>query len=262
MRNVGFVGIVTTLAMLFLGAPMVILVIQSFTNDSFLQFPPQSYGIRWYEYVARQPEWRSAVGRSLLIAFIVTPLAVLFGTLAAFGLDRGPARGRQAIYSFLIAPLILPHLVLALGMLRLALVVGLEDTTFALVLGHLTIALPYVLVTVGASLSTLDRVQEEAAQSLGANGWQVFLYVVLPGIRPGILAGAIFAFITSFDEFIVSYYLITFQFTLPLQIFSSLSFQVDPSITAISTIALALSALLTALILTRGQVVSGGKAVK
>ena len=262
MRSFGFVGIVTLLAMIFLGVPLVMLVIQSLTNDSFLQFPPQSFGVRWYEYVAQQEDWRLAAGRSLLVAFIVTPLAVVFGTMAAFGLDRGPAAGRRAIYSFLIAPLILPHLVLALGMLRLALVVGLEDTTFSLVMGLLTIALPYVVITVGASLSTLDRTQEEAAQSLGANGWQVFWNVVLPGIRPGILAGFIFAFITSFDEFIVSYFLVTFQFTLPLQIFSSLSFQVDPSIAAVSTIALALSALLTAIILSKGQVVSGGKAIK
>lgn len=262
MRSPSFVGIMTVLAMVFLGLPLIILVAQSFTNDSFLQFPPESFGVRWYEYVAEQPEWRSSAGRSFLIAFTVAPLAVVLGTLAAFGLDRGPTSGRRAMFSFLIAPLVLPHLVLALGMLRLALSVGLEDTTFSLVMGHLTISLPYVVVTVGASLATLDRTQEEAAQSLGASGWRVFYHVVLPGIRAGILAGAIFAFITSFDEFIVSYFLVTFNFTLPLQIFASLSFQVDPSITAVSSIALALSALLTALVLTRGQVVSGGRAIQ
>lgn len=251
----------TACAMVFLAVPLALLVIQSFTADSFLQFPPKSYGTRWFQYIASQAEWRSAAARSFLVAAIVMPLAVVFGTLAAFGLDRGPARGRKSIYAFLIAPMILPQLVLALGMLRLALMVGVEDTNLSLVMGHLTLALPYVVITVGASLTNLDRTLEEAAQSLGADNKRVFFHVVLPGIRSGILAGAIFAFITSFDEFVVSYFLVTFQFTLPLQIFSSLSFQVDPSITAVSTLALGLSVLLTALILTRGQVVAGGRKI-
>lgn len=261
MARIKFSSCMTVFAAVFMAMPLVLLVVQSFTNDSFLQFPPKSFGTRWFSYVFSQPEWRAAASRSLLIASIVTPLAIILGTLAAFGLDRGPGKGKQAIYAFLIAPMILPQLVLALGMLRLALMVGVEDTNFSLVMGHLTIALPYVVITVGASLTNLDRTLEEAAQSLGADSKRVFLHVVLPGIRSGILAGAIFAFITSFDEFVVSYFLVTFQFTLPLQIFSSLSFQVDPSITAVSTLALALSAMLTALILTRGQVVAGGKKI-
>jgi putative spermidine/putrescine transport system permease protein len=132
----------------------------------------------------------------------------------------------------------------------------------ALVLGHLTIAIPYVLITVGASLNGLDRTLEEAATSLGATSWSVLYHVILPGIRSGILAGAIFAFIASFDEFILAYFLVTYRLTLPLQIFSTLSFELSPSIAAASSLALMFSALLTALMIVRGQIVAGGKVIR
>jgi ABC-type spermidine/putrescine transport system permease subunit II len=248
--------------MVFLTVPLVILAIQSLTAESYLKFPPGQFGLRWYVYLLESPRWREAGLRSLAIASVVAPLALAIGTMAAIGIDRGPAFGKRTIYPFLISPMILPHLVLALGMLRLALAVGLEDTYTALVLAHLTVAVPYVIVTVGASLATLDRAQEEAAQSLGAREWQVFLHVVLPSIKPGLLAGAVFAFIESFDQFILSFFLATFRTTLPLQIFSTLSFQVEPSIAAASTLALALTGVLTALVLMRGQIVSGGKVIR
>ncbi|MGE0803546.1 MAG: ABC transporter permease [Lautropia sp.] len=235
---------------------------QSFTAEAHLQFPPARFGLRWYQYLLESTAWREAAGRSALIAAIVTPCAVLVGTAAAFGLDRGPRSGRKAIYAFLIAPMVLPHLVLALGMLRVALFAGMEDTLLALVLGHLTVAVPYVIVTVGASLQAVQRDQEEVALSLGADPLRVFYHVTLPAIAPGLLAGAIFAFITSFDEFILTFFLVTFQKTLPLQIFSTLSFQVEPSIAAASTLALAVTAVLTTLILTRGQIVTHGKIVR
>lgn len=254
--------LITIAVLIFLTAPLVILTVQSFTAESYLRFPPGQFGLRWYGYLLESARWREAALRSLGIAAIVAPLAVIIGTMAALAIDRGPPIGRRFAYPFLISPMILPHLVLALGMLRLALGAGLEDTNLALVLAHLTVSVPYVVITVGASLQTLDRAVEEAAQSLGAKGWHVFFHAVLPAIRPGLLAGAVFAFIESFDEFILTFFLVTFRTTLPLQIFSTLSFQVEPSIAAASTLAVALTGLLTALVLMRGQIVSGGKVIR
>jgi ABC-type spermidine/putrescine transport system permease subunit II len=147
-------------------------------------------------------------------------------------------------------------------MLRVALFAGIEDTLTVLVLAHITVAIPYVIVTVAASLKIVQRDREEAAASLGASPARVFYYVTLPAILPGVLAGSIFAFIASFDEFILTFFLTTFQKTLPLQVFSTLSFQVEPSIAAASTLALAITVLLTALVLSRGQIVANGTIVK
>ncbi|MBM3526422.1 MAG: ABC transporter permease [Alphaproteobacteria bacterium] len=260
-QRFGFVGVVAVVVAVFLVAPLAILVVQSFTAEPYLHFPPPRFGVRWYEFILGSENWRAAAGRSVLVAAIVAPLAVVLGTGAALALDRGPARGRAALYAILISPMVLPHIVLALGMFRLALAARLDDTLFAFVLAHLTVSVPYVVVTVGASLQSLDRSLEEAAQSLGADTWNVFRHVILPRVGAGILAGFIFAFIESFDEFIVTFYLASFKLTLPLQIFATLTDQVEPSIAAASTLMLMVTALLTSLLLARGQVIAGGRRI-
>lgn len=256
------VGAVTLGVAIFLVAPLAILIAQSFTAESYLRFPPPTFGVRWYRFVLESANWQAAIGRSFLLAAIVTPLAVLLGTAAALGLDRGPLQGKAALYAMLISPMVLPHIVLALGFFRVVLFMRAEDTLTAFVLAHLTVSVPYVIVTVGASLQACERSHEEAAQSLGANSWRVLWHVILPRIRAGILAGAIFAFIESFDEFILTFYIAAFKVTLPLQIFASLVDQVEPSIAAASSLMLALTALLTSLLLARGQVVSGGRVIR
>ena len=119
-------------------------------------------------------------------------------------------------------------------------------------MAHLVVAAPYVVITVGASLRIADRSLEDAAQSLGAGGWTVFRRIILPVIWPGVFAGLIFAFVESFDEFIITFFLTTFKLTLPIQIFNTLSYQLEPSIAVVSTLVLALTGLLTALVMTRG----------
>lgn len=246
----------------FLVAPLVILVIQSFTNESYLSFPPPSYGVRWYHAVIVSPDWQEAVGLSLLIAMIVTPLSLVLGTLAAFGLDRGPLKGRRSLYAVMIAPMVLPHIVLGLGIFRIALQFDISDSLWAFVPAHLTITVPFVVISVGASLQTFDVALEEAARSLGASWFRAVWYVTLPVIRPGLIAGAIFSFIISFDEFIITFFLATYSLTLPLEMFSTLMFQVKPSIAAISTLTLIVTAGLTAALMLRGQVLGGGRIVK
>jgi putative spermidine/putrescine transport system permease protein len=258
-----FTGLVTLVAAVFLVAPLVILVIQSFTGASYLSFPPPSYGVRWYQSVFASEDWRNSFLLSLGLALLVTPLSLAIGTLASLGLTRGPLKGRRELYAILISPMVLPHIVLGLGIFRIALHLGISDSFWSFVPAHLTITVPFVVVTVTASLQTFDIGLEEAARSLGASPLRAFWHVTIPVISPGLIAGGIFSFIISFDEFIITFFLATFKLTLPLQIFSTLMYQVKPSIAAVSTLMLVLTAVLTTFLIMRGQVVTkGGEIVK
>jgi putative spermidine/putrescine transport system permease protein len=138
----------------------------------------------------------------------------------------------------------------------------LQDTVLGYVLAHLTIAIPYVVNTVGASLQGFDRSLEEAAQSLGASFWRALCYITLPLIRPGLVAGCIFTFITSFDEFIITYFLSTHKLTVPIQVFSSLTYQLEPSISAVSGLTLVITGVLTGLLVARGQILGNQRVVR
>ena len=258
-RLLAVIGLLTAA---FLLLPLVILAVQSFTAESYLAFPPPEYSLRWYREVLTSQDWRAAAATSLTIAAVTTPLAVILGTMTSLALDRGPMRGRRLMYALSISPLTLPHLVLGLGLLQIALRLGIDDTYWSFVPAHLTITIPFVIISVGASLQSFDWRLESAAQSLGASPLQAFLHITLPIIKPGIVGGAIFAFITSFDEFIITYFLAIYTKTLPIEIFSSLMFQVSPAIAAISVLMLALSAFLLVILIARGQVVGGGTVVK
>lgn len=260
----GFVALAVfgALVAAFLLLPLVILCVQSFTAESFLSFPPPSYGLRWYHQVLTAEEWRVSALTSLLIAAIVAPLSLILGTLAALGLDRGPRQGRNLIYGLLISPMILPHIVLGLGLFRIALELNIDDSLLSIVPSHLTITIPFVVISVGASLQSFDNGLERAARSLGATALQALWYITLPCIRPGLVGGAIFAFIMSFDEFIITYFLAVQTRTLPLEIFGSLRYQVSPAIAAASALTIAGSAALTVALLLRGQVMAGGRVVK
>lgn len=231
----------------FLLAPLAIVFVESFTAGSYLTFPPQGLGLRWYRHVLGHPDWTRALHTTLIVAAVVTPLAVVLGTAVALALERGRFPGRAALYTLAISPLIVPHVVMGLALLRILSLFRLTDTLLAFILAHLTVTLPYVVITVSAALRTLEPAVEDSAMSLGAGPWRTFWHVTLPLIRPGILAGAIFAFIISFDEFIMTYFVSGLKITLPIMIFSSLRYQVDPSIAAVSGLLLALSAALVAL---------------
>ena len=247
------VSAVAVAILAFLLVPQVILLIQSFTAEDYLSFPPKHFGLKWYRYVLFDEGWRRALLTSLIVATVSTPLALLVGTAAAVGLDRGPERGRRALRSMLVSPMVLPHVVLGLALYRVFLSVSMDDTIFGFITAHLLLATPYVVVTVGASLQTFNTTLEEAAQSLGASPVAAFFHITIPTIAPGLLAGAIFAFITSFDEFIVTYFLASRNSTIPIQIFGSLSYQIEPSIAAVSGLTLVVTGALSALLVLRGK---------
>lgn len=232
-------AIFTVLALV---SPMLVIVPMSFSESRFLQFPPSGWSTRWYQNFFSDPAWRASALNSLRIAVLVTIFAVLLGTAAAFGLVRGRIRLKAAVAGLVIAPLIVPYVIVGLATYAVALELGLTQTTFGFVLIHTALAVPYVTINVAAALASYDRRLEQAAMSLGANPAVTFLRVTLPMIIPAVAAGALFAFITSWDEVVVALFLTGPELTtLPVKMWSGARVQIDPTITAVSSLLILLT---------------------
>jgi putative spermidine/putrescine transport system permease protein len=231
------------LVLAFLALPILIVVALSFSSASYLTFPPPAFGIRWYRAYLASSEWLSSTWLSLAVAACVVVLATALGTLAALGLARLPQAMRVAVGALILSPLIVPGIVVAIGIYYVFARYRLVGTPAGLVLAHTCLAVPFVVTSVSASLAGLDRRLEQAALSLGATPWGTFRQVILPLIRPGVLVGALFAFITSFDELIVALFLSgSGAITLPRRMWDDLRFAIDPTIAAVSTLTIVLAA--------------------
>jgi putative spermidine/putrescine transport system permease protein len=234
----------------WLVAPMLIVVPMSFTDRRSLSFPPQGWSLEWYRNFFSNPQWYDALTTSLQIAVIVTIVATVLGTAAAFGIVRGRFPGKGLVSALLLAPLVVPVVIVGVAVFAIYLRWHLSGTIRGFVLAHTALAIPFVIITVTSSLRTFDRRLELAAQNLGANPLGTFRQVTLPLILPGVLSGALFAFITSFDEVVVAVFVQSPDVrTLPVQMFTSVTREVDPTIAAASTMILALT---TALLLLFG----------
>jgi putative spermidine/putrescine transport system permease protein len=234
-----------TLVLVFLALPILIVALLSFSSASYLTFPPPAFGIRWYEAYLGSREWLESTWLSLAIATCVVVLATILGTLAALGLTRLPRPLRAMAGALIVSPLIVPGIIAAIGIYYAFSRYRLVGTPIGLVLAHTCLAVPFVVTSVSASLAGFDRRLEQAALSLGATPWGTFRQVTLPLIRPGILVGALFAFITSFDELIVALFLSgSGAVTLPRRMWDDLRFAIDPTIAAVSTLTIALTAVL------------------
>ena len=246
------------LVLAFLALPILIVVALSFSSASYLTFPPPAFGIRWYRAYLASSEWLASTWLSLAVAACVVVLATALGTLAALGLARLPRAMRVAVVAMILSPLIVPGIVVAIGIYYVFARYRLVGTPAGLVLAHTCLAVPFVVTSVSASLAGLDRRLEQAALSLGATPWGTFRQVTLPLIRPGVLVGALFAFITSFDELIVALFLSgSGAITLPRRMWDDLRFAIDPTIAAVSTLTIVLAASLLggAYILRQQQIV-------
>ncbi|SFO50515.1 putative spermidine/putrescine transport system permease protein [Bradyrhizobium sp. Ghvi] len=233
------------LVLIFLVVPIFVPVPLSFNSGSFFTFPLAGISIRWYEVVLGTPRWRAAIGNSLLVGAGATVLATFLGTLTAIGLSDPKFPGRRFVVPLLISPLIVPVVVTAVGTYLFYARIGLANTYAGIILAHTVLASPFVVVTVGASLSGFDRNLMRATSILGAKPLTGFLRVMLPLILPGVLSGAAFAFVTSFDEVVVVQFLANAQQrTLPLEMFTGLREQLSPAITAAATLMMGLSILL------------------
>ena len=234
--------------LLFLMAPSLIIIPMSFSDSAFLQFPPPAWSLRWYDAYFGSVEWREATLVSAKAAILTTLVATPLGTGAAYALHAGQFRFVRLLQVILAVPLILPVILIGIGAFFLYSWIGINNTITGLVLAHTVLAIPIVTITVLSGLASYDLNQELVARSLGANRLRAFLAITLPQIRFSVVSGALFAFITSFDESVVSFFISGGETaTLTRRMFSALRDQIDPTIAAISTCLILLSMLLLAL---------------
>jgi putative spermidine/putrescine transport system permease protein len=231
--------------LLFLVAPILAIMPLSFSSDSFFSYPLPGYSLKWYHEFFSSDRWMSSVRLSVVLAFFTTILATALGTMAALGLSRSNLPLRASITAILISPMIVPVIISALGMFFFYSKIGLTGTIPGLVLAHTALATPFVVITVTATLSSFDRTLMRAGESLGASPALVFFKIVMPLILPGMISGALFAFVTSFDEVIAVIFIAgPEQRTLPRQMFSGIREQISPTITAAASILIVFSTLL------------------
>jgi putative spermidine/putrescine transport system permease protein len=231
--------------LLFLVAPIFVVVPLSLSKEPFFTLPVKEYSVRWYVDFFGNPRWLDALWNSLAVATCATVLATVLGTSCALGLARPEFPGRRIAMAIVLSPMIVPIVIVAVGCYLFYGRLGLVNTRPGLILAHTALALPFVAITVGATLSTYDTNQTRAARSLGAPPLATFLRVTLPAIAPGVISGAIFAFAVSFDEVVVALFLTAAeQRTLPVQMFSGIRDQINPTIMAAATILLTASVLL------------------
>ncbi len=236
------------LVMVFLVAPSLIIVPMSFSDSAFLQFPPPGWSLRWYENYFHSVEWRDATIVSLKVALMTTGLATPLGTAAAYALHTGSLRLASTIQVAMLIPLMVPVILIGIGVFFLYALLGLNNTLTGLVIAHSALAIPFVLVTVSSGLKTYDMNQEMVARSLGATRLNAFLQITVPQIRFSIISGALFAFITSFDEVVIALFISGGETsTLTRRMFNALRDQIDPTIAAISTCLILLSILMLTL---------------
>ena len=229
------------LILVFLYAPIFIMGLMSFNASPFYQLP-FDFTLDWYVALSGNTAIKTAALRSVLIAICTTIIATILGTMASIALFRYDFRGKTVLQALLFPPIAIPWLITGTAMLIFFFGIGLGRGTPAVMIGHVALALPYVIVVVTARLATFDRTLEDAARSLGASGWTVTRRVTIPWILPGIIAGALFAFAVSFDQFVVSYFLSRpGDATLPVLIYTSIRQGFTPEINAISTIIIVVS---------------------
>jgi len=239
-----FTGLVTVAGMLFLWLPLLVVVLFSLHKTASLSFPFDGFSLRWYERIFENPEVRAAARNSLVVATSTALVTLVLATLAAYGMSRSRSRWRAPLALLFFLPITLPGLFIGVALLiafsRLEYSLSLVTVTIA----HLVYVFPFFFLLARAALERLDPALEEAAADLGATGWTIFRRVTLPQVWPVLVGAGCLAFALSFDEFIITFFIVGPDPTLPLFIWSSLRRTIDPSINAISTLLLAFTVLL------------------
>ena len=228
----------------FLIAPIVIIVPLSFNAVPFFTFTPEmlaldpaGYSLKWYEDFFTNLNWQGAVKNSVIIAFFSTILATALGTVAALGLSRPNMPFKTTIMALLISPMVVPLIISAAGMYFFYTRIGLASTHLGIILAHTALGTPFVVITVTATLVGFDQSLVRAGLMCGATPQTVFFKVIMPLILPGVISGALFAFVTSFDEVVVVLFVGSFeQRTIPWQMFSGIREQISPTILAVATL--------------------------
>jgi putative spermidine/putrescine transport system permease protein len=222
---------------IFLVAPMLVVIPMSFTGAQILSWPPEGFSLQWYAKMIDDPQWSRGFVNSMQVATLTALLATILGTLAALGIVRGRFPGRSLANALILSPLIVPLIIIAIGFFAFYSITKLTGSLPGLVLAHTALAVPFVIISVGTALRTMDRNLELAAASLGADPWRTFWRVTFPIILPGVFAGALFAFITSWDEVVVSIFMTSTRFrTLPVEMWEQVRQVVDPTVAAVATV--------------------------
>ncbi|APX92990.1 polyamine ABC transporter permease [Halomonas sp. 1513] len=243
---------ICALIFLFLVGPLLVIIPLSFNaapyftfTQEMLTFDPAGYSLRWYQDFFTSSAWLNAIKNSFIIGIASTILATVLGTIAALGLSSRYMPARGLVMALLISPMIVPLIISAAAMFFFFSRVNLAQTYLGVILAHTALGIPFVVITVTATLSSFDTTLIRAAHSLGANPTRTFFKVVLPLVTPGVVSGALFAFITSFDEVVVVLFIAgPEQRTMPIQMWSGIREQISPTILAVATLLVLLSMLM------------------
>ena len=241
---------------LFLMLPLVVVFPISLSSAPYMQFPPPGLSWQWYDRFFDDPQWIEATWRSLYIGVATAALAL--GVPLSFSLARGRFRGRALIDRLALSPVIVPTIVLSVSVYGLFAKLKLIGAWYGLVVAHTVLALPFVVLVMGAGLRDFDRSLEQAAEGLGASRWRTLRRITLPMLRPSLVSAGLLAFISSFDELVVALFLAGPNMTLPKKMFDNILMEIDPTIAAVSVMQILLAALVMVLIGRFGRGLRGG----
>ena len=225
------------LILIFLITPILAIVPLSFSESSFLVYPIQGFSLRWYESLLNSPSWMLGLKNTLIVAPIATFLAMVLGTLAALGFNHANFRGKAFLMSLLISPMVVPVVIVGVAAYLFFAPLGLANNLLLLILMHAVLGVPFVVITVLATLEGFNQNLYKAALSLGASPMRAFFKVTLPIIAPGVISGGLFAFGTSFDEVVMTLFIAgPDQYTIPRVMFSGIRENLSPAIAAVATL--------------------------
>ncbi len=241
-----------TIVFVFLVAPIIVIVPLSFNAEPYFTFTegmlrldPDAWSLRWYREIIQNEAWAKSLANSMIIGVSATVLATVLGTVAALGLASSAMPARRAIMGVIISPMVTPVIIAAAGMFFFYSGLGLGQTYISIILAHAALGVPFVVVTVTATLAGYDPNFNNAAASLGAGPWTIFRRVQFPLISPGVISGALFAFAVSFDEVVVMLFMAGVeQRTIPRQMWSGIREQISPAILAVATFLVVFAVLL------------------
>lgn len=241
----------------YLVAPIIIAASTSFTEQRYIQFPPTGFSLQWYQKFIDDPRWRAAFANSLLVGLICSLAATVVGTVTAYGISRvKDTLWRDTLFVLFMTPLVIPYMALAMSLYPLYASIGLIGTRAGVAIAQAVVAIPYVIIAVTSTMRRRDRSLEQAARTLGASPIKAFWFVVLPLLRPGIVGGAILAFVISFDDVVMPIFLGGLSAnTIPKAMLDSLYGVSDPTVMAVATTinAVGLLLLLLGLLASRGR---------
>ena len=228
---------ICSFAVIYLIAPLIVVLIISFSSAPFLTFPPPGFSLQWYNNLFTNPAWFNSLVTSIKILVPTSILATVLGTSAAYGLARSDFVGKQLVMGLLLSPMIVPVIIVAIGIFGVFRALGLYGNLLGLIIAHTILAIPYVVMTVSGSLAVIDKRLEDAALTLGASPLRCFRRITFPLIFPAVLSGMLFSMVVSFDELVVSMFISTpVVRPVTVQMWSNIRGSVDPTIAAIATL--------------------------